>query len=551
MIPSRLGERYMISAGHPLVAQIARDVLERGGTAVDAGVAAGLACNVVQPDQCNFGGVAPILVRLARSGEVCSISGVGPWSRAVDIPEYLQRYPTTRPLGAPCAVVPAAPDAWITALSRFGTMSLGAVAQGAIDLALGGFPMDRSLAASLAQMGEGFRHWPSTAAAYWPQGRAPREGERLVQVELGRLLQTIVAAEQGSSRVAALEAARRAFYQGLVADRIVAWVNENGGWMTLDDLADFRCDVTLAPGTAYRDWRVFTGDMVCQGPVLLQCLQILCGYDLRDLGHNSADYLHLLAETLKLGFGERERHLCDPAFTAVTTADLLAPNRIAALREAIRMEAALPDLASVDVPPIGRCHRDTTGFAIVDAAGNAFSCSPSDTIDGCPIVPGVGIIVSPRGLQSRLDPAHPACLRPSKRPRMTASPAMALADDGRLMAFNAPGGDVIVQAELQGFLNVVEFAMAPQEAIEAPRIASFAFPDSFHPHAHEHGCLRVEDRIAADIRAQLGQRGHRVATWPDFAFDAGGMNIVALTAPGPSLLAGGADPRRGNVALGR
>jgi gamma-glutamyltranspeptidase/glutathione hydrolase len=313
--------------------------------------------------------------------------------------------------------------------------------------------------------------------------------------------------------------------------------------------------VIPAVSTAYRDWRVFTGNMVCQGPVLLQCLQVLSGCDPRALGHNSVDYLHLLAETMKLCFTERERSFCDPAFTAVTTADLLVPERIRALREAIRMDRALPDLFAVDLPTqVGRRHRDTTGFAIVDAAGNAFSCSPSDTIDGCPIVPGLGIIVSPRGLQSRLDPAHPACLQPGKRPRMTASPAMAVAEDGRLMAFNAPGGDVIVQAELQGFLNVVEFGMAPQEAIAAPRVASFAFPDSFYPHGHETGCLRVEDRIAADIRAALDRRGHRVELWSDFAFDAGGLNIVAaLSAPrsGPSLLAGGADPRRGNVALGR
>jgi gamma-glutamyltranspeptidase / glutathione hydrolase len=556
MRPTLIGERYMISAGHPLVAQVAARILEQGGTAIDAGVAAGLASNVVQSDMCNLGGVAPILLRLAGDSRVWSISGVGVWSREASIERFRARYPDDMPLGAPCSIVPAALDAWIAALSRFGTLSFGDIAAPAIAYAAEGFVLDRRAALAYELMGLGFKDWETSRVIYWPQGRPPREGERLRQPDLAATLERLAEAERGADRTEALENVRQCFYEGEIAARIVGWVQEGGGWMTREDMSSFRCEVLPAPSYGYAGWRVHTGDMFCQGPVLLQALSLLATFDLKALGHNSADYLHLLAEVLKLAFSDRERFYGDPNFTSTRIADLLDEHHVQELRAMIRMDRALPDLPTSGL--LGSRRRDTTYFAVVDADGNALSCSPSDTIDGSPIVPGLGIMVSPRGVQSRLDPNHPASLQPGKRPRLTPSPALATRGDGgvepRVMAFGAPGGDVITQGMLQALLNFLEFGMTPQQAVEAPRMASLAFPDSFYPHVHEHGRLSIEGRVPISVQRELAHRGHKVVPWPDFEFDASGVSMVVdLAKPGDDgrVLAGAADPRRSAYALGR
>jgi gamma-glutamyltranspeptidase/glutathione hydrolase len=326
--------------------------------------------------------------------------------------------------------------------------------------------------------------------------------------------------------------------------------------MNRADLANFRCEVQAAPHYRYFGWNIHIGDMYCQGPVLLQALSILEGFDIGRMEHNSADYLHLLAEALKLAFSDRERYYGDPNFVSTRLSMLMDPDHVTQLRTSIKMDEALPDLPTVNV--VGKRHGDTTYFAVVDAAGNAFSCAPSDTIDGCPIVPGLGIIVSPRGVQSRLDASHPACLRPGKRPRLTPSPALALSNaakgDYRLMAFGAPGGDVIIQGMLQAFLNFVHFDMTPQQAVEKPRIATLAFPDSFYPHVHDQGRLSIEGRISSQVQQELANRGHKVVPWPDFEVDATGVGMVVDLSPTDEsgrVLAGAADPRRSGYVIGR
>ena len=560
MRPTLVGENYSVVAGHPLVAMVAADVLERGGTAIDAGVAAGLASNVIQADMCNFGGVAPILLRQAGSDQVWSISGVGTWSRAVTLDAYLDRHKGDMPLGAPCSVVPAAPDSWIAALSRFGTWSFADVAAPAIRYAEEGFVLDRRTAHAYELMGATFKDWESSRAIYWPQGRAPVEGDRLVQADLAALLKKLAAAEKGASRTDALEAVRRAFYEGEVAEKIVRWVNEGGGWMTLADLAGFRNDVVPAKHYDYRGWRMFTGDMHCQGPVILQALSVLAGFDLAALAKDEDAYLHLVTEAMKLGFSDREKFYCDPNFSGTAMEELLSDSHVAQLRAMVDRNAALPDLATMLPAESNTAYRgkrrDTTNFTIIDSRGNAFSCSASDTIDGNPIVPGLGIMVSCRGIQSRLDPAHPAALAPGKRPRLTPSPALALSleADPRVMALSSSGGDVIPQGILQAFLNIVDRGMSPQQAVEAPRLTTLTFPDSFFPHFHDVGRLSVEARIRAETRDALAARGHRIHLWPDYEFDASGVAVSLDLKPpagGRRVLGSGADPRRSHYSISR
>lgn len=559
--PTLMGDRYMVSAGHPLVAQAAAMVFERGGNAIDAGVAGGMVANVVQADMCNFGGVAPILVRQAGSDRVWSISGLGTWGRDASVEAFRARYGDEMPLGGAVALVPAAPDAWITALERFGTWSFAAAAAAApaIAYATDGFIVDQRTAQALEIFGRGFSHWPSSRAVYWPAGRPPRAGERLRQPALATLLGRLAGAEVGGDRAAALDAVRQEFYQSDIAARLVEFVRRDGGWLTVQDLADYRSDVAPAVSRGYAGYEVFTTDTWTQGPALLQALAILEGMDLAALGHNSAAYLHRVTEAIKLSFSDRERYYGDPRVVDVDLPRLLSDEHAAELRARIAPEATLPNLPTLDASAGHRpARRDTTYLCAIDAEGNAFSATPSDTIDGGPIVPDLGIIVSPRGVQSRAWPGHPAALAAGKRPRLTPAPALALrhnpAGDDMVMAFGSPGGDVILQAMLQTFLNVAHFGMTPQQAVEAPRVISFSFPGSFYPFVEVQGRLTVEDRIDPAVRATLASYGHQIVTWPSYEFDAGAVSLVLDLLP-PSaegrVLAAAADPRRSCYAVGR
>ena len=558
MRPTIYGERWVVSAGHPLVAHVAAQVFDAGGTAVDAGVAAGLAATVVQADMCNLGGVAPILVRAAGAETVHSVAGLGWWGSAATLDAFRARFGSHMPLGPAVGVIPAAVSAYVRALQQFGTWTFAACAAPAIALARNGFCLDGRLADSLAIMGQGWGTWPGSLSVYWPEGRPPRAGERLVQDALGRTLERLCEAERGSrDRRAGLDAVHDAFYRGDIAAIIARFAAAHDGWLTTEDLAGFEAEIEPAVAGAFRDWAVWTPTTWCQGPALLQALAILGPQNIESLGHNSADYVHVVAEALKLAFIDRERYYGDPRFVDVPLDRLLSAAHAAELRAAIDPLRALPGVGGARVDAAGRL--DTTYLCAIDADGTVFSAMPSDTLDGSPIIPELGLMISPRGVQSRLDPDHPACLAPGKRPRLTPAPAIALrhrradASDREVIAFGCPGGDVILQAMLQGFLNVAVFGMTPQQAVEAPRFAAFAWPDSFYPHGEVPARVSLEGRFGDTVAATLGQRGHDVVRWPDFEFDAGGVALALdVTAPGTHrALAAAADPRRTGYALGR
>ena len=552
MRPTIVGRDFVVSAGHPIVAQVMAEVMAQGGTAIDAGVVGGLLSNVVQADMCNLGGVAPTLIRTASDQTVWAIDGVGPWGHHVSLEAFLERHGGTMPLGSPVGVVPAAFEAWCTALSVFGTWRLSRAIAPAIDYAAKGFPLDQRTAKAFELLGNGFADYPTSRAVYWPKGRPPMAGEILRQSDLARTLQRLAECDTGS-REEGISRARALFYEGAMAAELVAFHRETGGWLTRDDLAAYRSDPYPAPGVAFRGWHVSTPGAVGQGPVMLQALGILEGTEIERLQRDSVDRLHLVAEAMKQGFAERERHYADPAFAAVQVDKLLSADHLAVLRSEIDPVRALPGAAAFDVP--GRGRFDTTYIAAADAAGNVFSAMPSDTIDGAPLAPGLGFFVSPRGVQSRLDPDHPACLAPGKRPRLTPAPAIAVNDaTGEALAIGCPGGDMIVQAMLQSFLDMVCDGMTPQQAVETPRIATFSHPGSFYPHPAFPMRLAVEARIPKDVRDGLAARGHVIHDWPDFEFDAGGVSIAGtriLADGGDPVLVAAADPRRITYAAGR
>jgi len=569
-----IGTRWAVAAGHALASEAAARVLGAGGNAIDAGVAAGITLGVVHCDMVSVAGVAPILVHVAGTGETWQVSGVGPYPRATTAAYLRERHGGQIPAGLPRTVVPAAPDAWCTALSRWGTMSFAEVATAATEHAERGFPISQFTAYQMASNADKYRRWPSSAALYLRDGRALRIGEVLVQRELGETLRRMARAEAkaGGSREAGVRAARDEFYRGETAKRIAEFHRAEGGPLAASDLAEFSVEVDPALRTTFGQYEVAACGFWCQGPSFLQMLNLLDGVDLKALGHNSPAYLHRLIETIKLAFADRDAYYGDPHFVkipdgllskayAATRQRLIKeqawpemppagdPDRLDAVR---RLEAALP-LAGGSYPSPGGTTAtetlDTSYVAVVDEAGNGFSATPSDPNVDSPVVTGVGCVVSPRGSQGWLDPEHPSVVAPGKRPRLTPAPAMAFTGGRLFMPFGTPGGDVQQQAMLQVFLNTTVFGMDPQPAIEAPRVASRSHPDSFWPHSIAPGKVEAERRIPRETRDALAALGHGVAEWPEWEWRAGGVCAVKV---GPDATRwAGVDPRRGSHAIAR
>jgi gamma-glutamyltranspeptidase/glutathione hydrolase len=562
--PLLRGTRHMVSAGHYGAAHAAFAILEAGGNAVDAAVAGGIALGVLQPDIVNVAGVAPIMLRMA-DGEMWTIAGLGPWPAATDPDRFLTEFGGAIPDGVLRTVVPAAPDAWITALARFGTMRFGEVAQAAIRFAEG-FPVYPLLADMIAARAEKYARWPSSAEIFLPGGKPPQVGTIFVQADLARSLRYMADEEtaalaRGGDRTVGLEAARAAFYRGDIAKKILDFHRQEGGWLSERDLAEYRSPVEKPVSVRFAGTDVYTCGPWCQGPVLGQALNILDARALATAGHNTADYLHMVAEALKLAFADREAFYGDPRHVHVPMDALLDPAYGAARRAQIDPRRAFPEMPPaghpggggggalrLDAAPTG-LPRDTSYICVVDRWGNTVSATPSDVSNDTPVVPGTGLCPSSRGSQSWTTPGHPSRMAPGKRPRLTPNPAMAVAPGRFVLPFGTPGGDVQSQAMLQVLLNILLFGMDPQDAIEHPRIASYSFPDSFEPHVYNPGRLCIEARIPRAVGDELAARGHKVTWWPDRIWRAGAVCAVQADL-GSGILTAGADPRRPSYALG-
>ena len=546
----------MVASGHYLATQAAFQILEAGGNAVDAGVAGGIALGVVHSQYVNVAGVAPIVVYLADENRVETISGLGGWPRAVT-PDYFQRrHGGSIPASLLRTVVPAAPDAWITALERYGTMCFAEVAAAAIRFAGEGFVMYPHMADIIAAHESGYARWPSNAAIYLPGGHPPRTGEIFVQADLAASLQYMADEERaaaGRGREAGLEAARRAFYRGDIASTILRYHRENDGLLAAEDLAEFRSRVEEPVRFDFEGVEVYACGPWCQGPALPQALSLLRAAELRDMGHNSVDYVHSVVEALKLAFADRERYYGDPRFVEVPLDRLLSDEHQERQRARIRQDRALDmdEAYAGETSAAGEpaTPGDTSYVAVVDRHGNAFSATPSDVSYDSPIVPGTGLCPSSRGSQSWADPAHASGVAPGKRPRLTPNPALAIAPGRFVMPFGTPGGDVQVQAMLQTLLNIVVFGMNPQAAVEAPRFATRDFPDSFEPHTRVPGRLNLEGRFPTATLDALGARGHDIQAWPDWTWVAGTMCVVYQDLE-RGIIEGAADPRRPASAAG-
>ncbi|MGQ0569798.1 MAG: gamma-glutamyltransferase family protein [Armatimonadota bacterium] len=573
------GRHLVVSSGHYLASLAGMRMYERGGNAVDAGVAAAFAQTVLEFQSCGFGGEIPILMYSAASEDIAAINGNMRAPAGASIEWFRQRHIDLIPSdGFLPAGVCAAPDALITALDRYGTLTLKDVLAPAIALAADGFPIYEGMRSAIVRNEERFRReWPTSAALFLPEGRVPALGDTWRNRDLARTFERLVEAEDRArplGRSASLRAARDRFYQGDIAQEIVAFQQEtvirdangveSGGLLTIEDFAQFETRVERPLSVNYRGYDVYKCGPWSQGPVFLQQLNLLEGFDLGTLGHNSADYVHTVIEVAKLAFADRERYYGDPEFVAVPLNGLLSKAYAAARRELIDPRRASLELRPGNPYPFeGSGHTPdltrvtgrawvggTTGTRAIDGRGNMYSGTPSGGwFHSSPVIPGLGFCLGTRGQMFWLgDSDHPAALRPRKRPRTTLSPSLVMKGNRPCMVFGTPGGDQQDQWTLQFFLSVVDFRMNVQDAVEAAGFHTNHFPSSFYPRDAHPGEVVVETRVGEGVLDELRARGHSVVPAP--LGPLGGTTAVIYD-PDRGVIEGGASSRGArNYAIG-
>ena len=579
--PMIQGTHGVVTSGHHRASLVGLNILQQGGNAVDAGVATGLALNVVHASECGFLGVAPIIMYVADQKKVITLDGLGVWPKAVSL-EYFQRHHSGQvPPGILRALTPGACDAWFSALEKYGTMTFAEVAQPAIELAEQGVPFYPFLVWKIKRSPNGYQAWPGLADIFLPHGRPPEVGESYIQRNLGATLSRIVEVERthrAQGRERALRAARDYIYKGELAKKIVSFCQEQGGLLTLEDLAEYQVDEASPVKVNYRGYDVYACGPWCQGPILPIALKTLEGFDLRSMGHNSAAYIHTVIEALNLAFADREQYIGDPRFVDVPMDELVSEEYHRERRKLIDPDRAWPEMpppgdprnvkATLDGRPRSPAEAlagaathggSTTFFGVIDRDGNIFSSIPTEAHTSGAFMKDIGLAVCLRGSQSKLEPGHPAALAPGKRPRLTPAPALALKDGEPYMAFGGFGGDHIPQGMLQEFLNVVEFGLNPQEAVEEPRAYTYNFPSSQMPDgrrsapagggSYPAGLMRAEERIPEEVLDELRQKGHKVERLPDWWEGASVYGVITRD-PATGELRGGADPRGEAFAIG-
>ena len=566
--PVITGRQGVVAAGHYLAASAGMDILRRGGNAIDAAVAMGLCCDVLEPELVGIGGESPILIYHAATERVVAINGQGVAPRAATIEWFRDQAIDLIPGdGLLPATVPSQIDNWITALSRFGTLSLEAVLSPAIELAREGFALNHRLRLTLLDSAERFAaEWPASKEIYLPGERVPDWGDRQRNLPWADTFEKLIEAERaaaGRGRVAALEAARDVFYKGFVAERIADFCREGSctdatgrahhGLLTYEDLADYQARVEDPITINYNGLDVYKCGPWTQGPVFLQQLRLLEGFDLQGAGHNTADYIHTWIECAKLAFADREFFYGDPDFVDVPLEHLLSKAYAEERRRLIDPRRASMALRPGGPGAVGprpmklilgdeRVYNgDTTHVCAIDSAGNMMAATPSGGwIQSSPVIPGLGFPLGTRGQMFSLDPHHPNALQPGKRPRSTLTPSLVMKGNRPWMVYGTPGGDQQDQWTLQFFLNLVHFGMGIQEAIDAPTFHSLHFPSSFYPRAQFPGRVVVEDRIPEKVRIELERRGHEVVVAEPWS---NGRVLGIRIDPDRGLIFGGASPR--------
>ena len=590
--PELAGTFGMVASTHWLASAAGMAVLEGGGNAFDAAVATGLVLQVVEPHLNGPGGEVPVIAHHAGRGETFVLCGQGT-APAAAAPEAfaglgLDLVPGS---GLLAACVPGAFGAWMLMLREFGTLRLRDVMGYAIGYAASGYPLVPAISWGIASVADLFRdHWPGSAEVYLPGGQVPAPGSLFANPALAATYQRILdeAEAASSDRAEQIEAARRAYYEGFVAETIAAYVasaevmdvtgEPHRGLLSYADLAGWHPRLEEPLTFEYGGLTVCKTKPWGQGPVFLQQLALLGGFDLAAMGPGSADFIHTVTECGKLAFADREAWYGDPDFTDVPVKALLSAEYAESRRRLAGPEASaelrpgspegrvprLPDFVTrafagagddgsvspvMDVePPAPRLDAatgeptmrtggsssateasyragDTCHLDVADRFGNMVSATPSGGwLQSSPVIPGLGFCLGTRAQMFTLTPGLPATLAPGKRPRTTLTPSLALRDREPYMAFGTPGGDQQDQWSLLFFLNHVAFGMNLQQAIDFPAFHSTHMPSSFYPRQAQPRGLDVESRVGEPVIEELHRRGHLVNVRP--AWSLGRMSAV-------------------------
>ena len=567
------GTQGVVTSGHPLVSMAGMRMLLAGGNAFDAAVAAGFAAAVVEPTASyTLCGECVALVHDARTREIHAVSGQGVAPALATIAFFrgrkLDRIPTGPGPDAHLSfTVPGAVDAYLTLLEAYGTKTVGEVLAPAVHYAEHGFPMYEYMHRLLA-VAESRTQFdlypPGGTAVFYPNGRPPDVGELLVQPALAGTLRRLVEADAKGRghRAAGVAAARERFYRGDVAATIGAFSERVGGLLRASDLAGYRARLEPPLRTTFAGREIVGQSAWTQGPVLMQALGMLATFDLRAMGHNSARYVHVVSEALKLAFADRERFYGD---APVPLAELLAPAYARERAGLIRMDRAAPeappagdplrrgraDAAAPRVPASGAtadasAADGTTHIAAADRDGNMICLTPSGGVfRKSAFVSELGCTLSTRSEMFVLEDGHPNALVPGKRPRTTLVSYLICENGVPTTTVGCPGGDDQAQADLQLILNVLLFGMNPQQAVEAPRFSTQTLVNSFYPRVYRPGQLNVEPGISESTRAELRALGHAVSEIGACGIGA----VVTRRDPETGVLSAGADPRRPTYAL--
>jgi len=546
-----LASRGMVACAHYLAAQAGVQVLTQGGNAIDAAIAANAAMTVVYPSTCSAGGDVFMLIWEAKTQQLHALNGSGRAPTGMT-PEYfaaqgMRQIPERGPLPI---TVPGAVDGWFEALGRFGKLSPEAVFAPAIAFATEGVPVSPKLSSWIQRAAKDvLLPWNTSAAVFLPQGLPPRSGDVLRQPDLARTYHTL--AREG----------RDAFYRGPLARSITEYVQRSGGVLSMEDMQQHHSDWVAPISTNYRGYDVYEFPPNTQGIAALEMLNIIEGYDLKSLGHQTAPYLHLLLEAKKLAFADRDSYVSDPDFVDVPVDQLLSKSYAEHQRQRIELNKAIPYFA-------GGLERegDTMYLCTADAEGNVVSLIQSLSFGfGSGIIGGdTGVLLHNRGSYFFLDPRHVNYLQPGKRTMHTLTPAMVLRNGVPYMALGSMGGDGQPQIHVQLLSAMIDFGMNPQQAIAAPRWRSIRYSVDMAGKRKEMTGQRgldegtrgntiemvlLEERFLSGIPLELDLLGHRIIVGQPWE-DAMGHAQAILINPTTRVFEGAADPRCDGLALG-
>ena len=555
-----------VTAGHPLASMAGLRILLQGGNAADAAVATLATLHIMRPQSSGTGGNGFFTIYDKATDRVYSLGATGATPMGID-PATMTRDALNH--GIRAGVVPGLFGGWIALLDRFGTMSLSEVLEAAIDYAENGHPIEESVARSIAGARDRFEEFPTSAAVFLPGGDVPVPGEMFRMTDLANTFKKVVEAEEEAlradkSRSEALQAAFDRFYKGDIAREMSRFYQDNGGDFTLEDFAAYEPIWAEPVHTTFRGYDIYSSPSTSRGgfEVAMQ-LNLVEGFDLKALGHNSPEALHLMAEAIKVAKSDIYHYVADPAYTDIPDAGMLSKEYAAERRRLISRQAAMtypeagrPAGVSASLPtPRGPQFDEpaevggTTSFSVADSFGNVISATPTHG-GGF----GTGVVVGNTGLLfnngTRIGSTSPYpddvnYVRGGQIPLLNNSPVIVMRDGEFVLGIGTPGGETIGQTQFQTVLNVLEFGMSIQEALAAPRFVLTAEPNFYLPGAEI--VLNLENRVAPETAAALSAMGHNVELAAPYSF---GSNQGILRDAATGTMSAGADPRRAAYAVG-